>query len=143
MFVKENPDTKKKKIEDVFDIFSLTNLISSTTFAIKTRNSTIDLILTNKSHCFQYTKVTKPCISHLNLFLLLLYTGNSDLFGDDRKLVRIFLKSQIGRFKRKTIYYRKIERFDKSRFLEEFKNTLHCLIVDYNKQGISKGGYFS
>lgn len=120
----------------------MTNLISSTTFAIKTGSSTIYLVLTNNSHRFQYTKVTKPFISNLSLFLLLLYTVNSDPFGNDRKLVSTFLKSQIGRFKRKIIYYRKTERLGKSRFLEEFKNTLLCLIVDHNKLGISKGGVF-
>ena len=57
-----NIDVTKKgtefdKLDEFYDLFNLTNLVTSRTCFTETHKSTIDLILTNKGNSFQKTKV--------------------------------------------------------------------------------------
>ena len=55
------------KLDEFYDLFSLTNLITSLMCFIKTHKSTINLILTKKESCFQKTKVTENGLSDFHM----------------------------------------------------------------------------
>ena len=52
-----------QRLEQFSDIFSLQHLIKSKTCITKTSESTVDLILTNRSHCFQFSKFAETGMS--------------------------------------------------------------------------------
>ena len=86
------------------DTLNLTNLVKFDRCYTNNHKSTTDLFLANKLGSFQLTNVTK--------------TGLSDYHG----LIATFVKSYISRLTPKIIYYRNFKRFDKQKFIADFKN---------------------
>ena len=93
------------KLEELRDVFNLSNLIKSETCYINNHKSTIDLFFTDKPLSFQGTSRTE--------------TGLSDC----HKLVSTFMKYFVSRLKPKTIFFRNYKRFDETKFLDDLKNT--------------------
>ena len=65
---------------------TLKNLIKGKTCFTRTHESSIDVILTNKSKSFQHTKTSETCLS------------------DHHHMIATFLKSHLVRLKQKCIY---------------------------------------
>ena len=95
------------ELDKFCNLFDLTNLIKTQTCCIKTRKSTIDLILTNRSLSLQNTRTTETGISDWN-----------------HKLISTFSKSHYTRLKPKIIYYRQnYKNFNEELFLKDFENS--------------------
>ena len=91
--------------------FSLKNLIKDKTCFSKDHESSIDLILTNKSECFLKSHAFELGLS------------------DCHKMITATLRAQIPRIKTKFISYRTLTNFDKEKFLEDlskFTNNYTC-----------------
>ena len=93
------------KLDEFYDLFSLTNLITSLMCFIKTHKSTINLILTKKESCFQKTKVTENGLSDFHM------------------LFSTFLRSLFCWLKPKKIYCRNFKKFNEQKLLEGVQNT--------------------
>ena len=85
------------------DVFGLSNLVTCKTCFTKQSNSSIDVILTNKSRLFQATSVFE--------------TGLSDCHG----LVATTMRAHVPRLRPKIIKYRSYKNFDPEIFREEVK----------------------
>ena len=100
------------KLEEVFDLFKLTNLIRYETCFTKDHKSTTDLVIPNKPKCFQNTCITETGLSGFH------------------KLILTFFKIQITRLKPKIIFYHNHTHFEDSRFLEDLNSTDFSLNKD-------------
>ena len=100
------------KLEEVFDLFNLTNLIRYETCFTKDHKSTTDLVIPNKPKCFQNTCITETGLSGFH------------------KLILTFFKIQITRLKPKIIFCRNYKHFEDSRFLEDLNSTDFSLNKD-------------
>ena len=111
-----------QRLEQFSDIFSLQHLIKSKTCITKTSESTTDLILTNRSHCFQFSKCAE--------------TGMSDF----HRMTFTVFRSQFTRQKPIKIQYRDYSRFDADKFLRQLNDEIYktsavsedCPDVAYN-----------
>ena len=76
------------RLEQFSDIFSLQHLITSKTCITKTSESTIDLILTYRSQCFQFSKCADMSGTGISGFHLmtLLYLGRNSLAKSPLKI---------------------------------------------------------
>ena len=104
------------KLEEVFDLFNLTNLIRYETCFTKNHKSTTDLVIPNKPKCFQNTCITETGLSGFH------------------KLILTFFKIQITRLKAKIIFCRNYKHFEDSRFLEDLNSTDFSLNKDNLKE---------
>ena len=89
------------------DIFSLQHLIKSKTCITKTSESTIDLILTNCSQCFQFSKCAETGMSDFHLMTFTVF------------------RSQFTRQKPIKIQYRDYSRFDADKFLRQLNDEIY------------------
>ena len=89
------------KLNEICNLFDLTNWIKTETCCTKNHKCTIDLFLTNKPLSFQKTRVTETGIS------------------DYHKLISTFLKTRYTRLKLKIIYYRNYKNFNEEIFLKD------------------------
>ena len=112
-----NLDMKSKslgydKLNELCDLFNLTNLIKSETCFTKNHKSLIDSILTNKPLSFQKTHVIE--------------TGLSDY----PKLITTFFKTNFSRLRPKVLSYRNYKNFIESKFL----NNLNKSIISFDNE---------
>ena len=96
------------KLDEFYDLFNLTNLITWPTCFTKIHKLTIDLILTNKETCFPITKVTESGLSNFH------------------KLISTFLWSHFSQMNPKMIYYRNYKKINEQKFIEYLKNINFC-----------------
>ena len=61
--ISDSSSHEHQRLEQFSDIFNLQHLIKSKTCITKTSESTFDLILTNRSQCFQFTKCAETGMS--------------------------------------------------------------------------------
>ena len=94
-------------LEQFSEIFSLQHLIKSKTCITKTSESTIDLILTNRIHCFQFSKCAE--------------TGMSDFHC----MTFTVFRSQFTRQKPIKIQYRDYSGFDADKFLRQLNDEIY------------------
>ena len=106
----------KDKLENVCDLFNLTNLVHSETCFMKNGKSTIDLILTSKPLRFQKMHVVE--------------TGLSDY----QKMISIFFKTCWSKLKAKVIFYRNYKKFNKSNFLCSLKKANFDFLTNNSNQ---------
>ena len=109
-----------KELTNFMTTFSLKNLIKDKTCFSKDHESSIDLILTNKSESFLKSHAFELGLS------------------DCHKMINATLRAHIPRIKTKFISYRTLKDFDKEKFLEDlskFTNTYTCNNInnDYEK----------
>ena len=95
------------RLEQFSDIFSLQHLITSKTCITKTSESTIDLILTNRSQCFQFSKCAETGISDFHLMTFTIF------------------RSQFTRQKPIKIQYRDYSRLDADKFLRQLNDEIY------------------
>ena len=95
------------RLEQFSDIFSLKHLIKSKTFITKTSESTIGLILTNRSQCFQFSKCAETGMSDFQLVTFTVF------------------RSQFIRQKPIKIQYRDYSRFDADKFLQQLNDEIY------------------
>ncbi len=114
-----NIDLDDKKVPGFEDLknfmalFDLTNIVKEKTCKTRDHESLIDVILTNKSNYFMYTKTLELGVS------------------DFHKMSITILKSQVARLKPKIIKYRSYKNFNEDKFLKELddnfkKNFSYC-----------------
>ena len=96
-------NSNKDKLENLCDLFNLTNPVHSETCFMKNSKSIIDLILTNKPLHFQKTHVVE--------------TGLSDY----HKMISTFFKACSSKLKTKVIFYRSYKKFNESDILCSLK----------------------
>ena len=102
--VKEVTNQSLEKLNTFCETFGLSNLVKGYTCYSKTRKSSIDLILTNKTSSFQLTKATE--------------TGISDVY----LLISTYMKTKTTPLKSKKFLYRDNKRFDERTFLLELES---------------------
>ena len=88
-------------LSDLVDTFSLSNLINRKTFHKSVSGTTIDIMLTNKPHCFQKTGTV--------------VTGLSDF----HKMIISCLKTTFKKIPPKKIIFRDYKNFDEQNFLHD------------------------
>ena len=99
--VKEVTNQSLEKLNTFCETFGLSNLVKGYTCYSKTRKSSIDLILTNKTSSFQLTKATETGISDVHL------------------LISTYMKTQTARLKSKKLLYMDYKRFNERAVLLE------------------------
>ena len=87
------------------EMYNLKNLIKGKTCFTRTHESSIDVILTNKSKSFQHTQTFETGLS------------------DHHHMIATFLKTHLVRLKPKYITYRNYKRFDEGQFITDVQNT--------------------
>ena len=87
-------------LSDLYDTFSLTNLISSSTCFKSLSGTSIDVFLTNRTRSFHNTAITKTGIS------------------DHHKLIISFFRSHFERTPPKKVEYRNYKKFDVRNFFK-------------------------
>ena len=92
-------------INSARNLFDFTKMIHGDTYCTKNHNSTINLILTDRSLSFQNTSPTETGLSVYN------------------KCISRFFKSHYARLKPKVVNYRNYKNFNQSIFLKEIENT--------------------
>ena len=103
-----NIDTQKNGVDtnhylsDLYDTFSLANLISSSALS----GASIDVFLTNRTRGFHNTAITKTGIS------------------DHHKLITSFFISHFERTPPKLVEYRNCKKFDRTDFLRDLKQKM-------------------
>ena len=87
-------------LSDLYDTFSLTNLISSSTCFKSLSGTSIDVFLTNRTRNFHNTAITETGIS------------------DHHKLITSFFRSHFERIPPKKVEYRNYKKFDVRNFFK-------------------------
>ena len=88
-------------LSDLFDTFSLANLISSSTCFKSLSGTSIDVFLTNRTKSFHHTAIRETGIC------------------DHHKLITSFFRSHFERIEPKKVEYRNYKIFDVTNFLED------------------------
>lgn len=96
-----------KQLNDLMDIFNLTNLIKEKTFFFRDHESSIDVILTNKPRKYFNSKSFELVVS------------------DCHKMVVTNLRAHVSHLSTKTIEYRSMKNFNKEDFLKELETHLN------------------
>ena len=102
-------------LSNLVDTFALFNLIKDKTCITWNSQSSIDVILTNKPNCFQFSSTFELGIS------------------DYHTLICTCLKSKMVRLKPKTVTYRVYKKFKEENFLNDVKSLVFSEHADPNK----------